>query len=332
MNTYNSDISVIMAVYNGSKYIIEQIESIINQTIMPKELIFIDDCSTDDSIRIINEHLSDKNKISYKIIKNKINSGYIKSFGYGLEEASCNYIALSDQDDVWHRNKLETLLQEMHNLEGKYGNKPFLVFSDVSVVDDKLNILFNSFNKLHKFRSKRNNINFKNICLHNVAPGMSMLINKELKKTAVPFPEDIAQHDWWLILLCSLIGKVSYIDKPLVLYRQHGANSFGANPWIDLVWFRLVLNNIYKKKMFNIGSDFLMENILMLKNYIQTKTCKQLEALDNRITVKNKLVKKIYQKLYKGGISSVLWMILHGINAKDWRRKLFYYFAILIKK
>ena len=159
-----------------------------------------------------------------------------------------------------------------------------------------------------------------------------MLINKELKKTAVPFPEDIAQHDWWLILLCSLIGKVSYIDKPLVLYRQHGANSFGANPWIDLVWFRLVLNNIYKKKMFNIGSDFLMENILMLKNYIQTKTCKQLEALDNRITVKNKLVKKIYQKLYKGGISSVLWMILHGINAKDWRRKLFYYFAILIKK
>lgn len=255
MHIVNSDVSVVMAVYNGSKYIIEQIDSILKQTIQPKELIFVNDCSSDNSIMMINEYLSDKNNISYKIIQNETNIGYIKSFDVGIQAATCRYIALSDQDDVWLNDKLEILLKEMHNLEDKYGkNKPLLVFSDVCVVDNNLNTLSSSFNRLHKFHSKRNNINFKNICLHNIAPGMSMMINKELINIASPFPINVAQHDWWIILLCSLIGKISYIDKPLVLYRQHGANSFGANPWIDLLWLRLLINSkIYRDKSISWG-------------------------------------------------------------------------------
>lgn len=76
----------------------------------------------------------------------------------------------------------------------------------------------------------------------------------------------------------------------------------------------------------------VIDNILLLKQYIKDKTCKQLEALDNRVRIKNKFIKKIYKKLYTGGVYSVLWLFCHGIRAKDWRRMLFYYIAVLVKK
>ena len=102
----DTDYSVAIASYNGEKYIEKQIKSILNQTIPPREIIIVDDCSSDGTINIINE-LSKKSNIHFRIILHEVNMGYRRSFFDAIYNTTCNIIFLSDQDDIWKSNKAE---------------------------------------------------------------------------------------------------------------------------------------------------------------------------------------------------------------------------------
>ena len=106
-------VSLVMAVYNGEKYLIEQLDSIRKQTYIIDEVILIDDVSTDNSYELIHQYIDGYKLINWKLIKNENNLGYRKDFKKGLEIVDGDIIFLSDQDDRWHLNKIEVMVEKM---------------------------------------------------------------------------------------------------------------------------------------------------------------------------------------------------------------------------
>ena len=106
-------VSLVMAVYNGEKYLIEQLDSIRKQTYPIDEVILIDDVSTDNSYELIHQYIDGYKLINWKLIKNENNLGYRKNFKKGLEIVDGDIIFLSDQDDRWHLNKIEVMVEKM---------------------------------------------------------------------------------------------------------------------------------------------------------------------------------------------------------------------------
>ena len=103
-------ISVAMATYNGEKYLQQQLDSIAAQTVLPDELVVCDDCSTDRTIEILENF---KNKVNFDvlILRNEVNSGYVKNFARVISEAKGDYVFMCDQDDSWFPNKIEVVLK-----------------------------------------------------------------------------------------------------------------------------------------------------------------------------------------------------------------------------
>lgn len=209
------DISVVIATFNGEKYLRPQIDSILAQSHAPKEIIVIDDCSVDNTMNILRGYaLLDKR---FKIIQNETNLGYIRNFEKGMQIASCALVALSDQDDIWLPNKLKTLYSHI----GEY----LLVYSDSELVDAAGNML----NK--KMSHIKNQIAYSSCLMYTIgawAPGHSMLMKRELIEKCLPFPSQVT-HDFWLGFVATCYSKIQYVNEPLVYYRQHSDNAIGAN-------------------------------------------------------------------------------------------------------
>lgn len=208
------DISVVMTTYNGEKYLKQQLDSILQQTIAPKEILIVDDGSTDNTVAIIKTYAYDDR---IRLLINEKNIGYIKSFEKGMLNATCSLVALSDQDDVWMPHKLETLLSQMQD--------NIAVYSDSILIDENGESLFKKMSDI------KNQLTYDNCLMYAIgawAPGHAMLFRKELIEKATPFPT-IVTHDFWLGFVATCYGGIQYVNKVLVQYRQHTHNAIGAN-------------------------------------------------------------------------------------------------------
>lgn len=208
-------VSIAMATYNGSKFLNQQLDSIINLTYKCTELIIVDDCSSDNTIEIINSYIDKYHWI--KLYQNVINIGAVKSFEKAINLCSGDYIALSDQDDVWFPNKLQTLLD---NIE-----ENLLIHSDAVLVDEHMNIVANSYFSTIKNKKLSG---FTDYLLMNNVTGCTMLFSRKLFELAMPIPEGFYIHDHYLAIVASFHGTIKLLDEPLVYYRQHDSNSIGA--------------------------------------------------------------------------------------------------------
>ena len=215
-------ISVAMCTFNGEKYIKEQIESIINQGLVPDEIVICDDCSKDNTVNIIKETL-DNWSGRVNLVVNEKNLGYRKNFEKAISLCNGDIIFLSDQDDVWNRNKIEIMLSALNN-----SSDAILAFHDVEIVDENLDLIKKSFWKLLKFDyQKFLKKDFKRIFESNVIQGSACAFRKELFNSAMPFPET-AVHDEWLGLVSFVKGKIIPVNESLAKYRQSGSNAIGA--------------------------------------------------------------------------------------------------------
>lgn len=208
-------VSVVMATYNGEKFLKEQIESILHQTYPPTELIIVDDCSTDQTLNIL-QHYAGINNI-VKVFSNEENIGFLKNFERAVTYATGDMIALSDQDDIWVLDKIEKLVNGIDDA--------LLIYSDSELVDA-------AGNSLHKKMSEiKNQLGFTSSLMFVIgtwAPGHTFLFTRELAEKCIPFPKLVA-HDFWIAFLATCYKPVKYITEPLVLYRQHSTNTVSAN-------------------------------------------------------------------------------------------------------
>lgn len=218
-------IDILMATYNGEKYLKEQIDSILNQTYTDFRLIISDDCSKYSTRKIIEEYSQkDKRIISYFQEKNL---GYVKNFEFLLTKVENEIYMLSDQDDFWLPNKIEHTYNKMKETNAD------LVFTDLEVVDKDLNMMYSSFNDYMKLtrKIKKYKNDYRLQYLYNCVTGCTLMSKKKFLNLILPLPTEskYAIHDTWIACAVANNGKIEYLDEKTIKYRQHGTNQVGTD-------------------------------------------------------------------------------------------------------
>lgn len=160
--------------------------------------------------------------------EDELGEGAARNFSELLSRSTGDYVALSDQDDVWRKNKLARLMDEMRRLEGEAGtDTPLLVFCDSTLTDMDLNPLPGSFLARQRVDVARG-IALPRLLVQNFIAGHAMLFNAALREKAGFIPHEAVMHDAWLALVAAAFGRIGFVDEELVLYRQHDGNALGA--------------------------------------------------------------------------------------------------------
>ncbi len=219
-------IEILMSTYNGEKYIHEQIDSILNQTIGLDNLFILvrDDSSTDNTASILEEYKNKyPNNFDYYIGTNKGPCYSFLELCSKADENEFDYFAFSDQDDFWLPEKLQVAI----NLLARKGhNVPSLYSSKYTVVDNALKPIEGRKAKKVNFTS------FENSLIENVATGCTEVFNKPMlklvNKVNLVKTNGLFMHDWLLYMLASSLGEYVYDNDAYILYRQHENNVLGA--------------------------------------------------------------------------------------------------------
>ncbi len=209
-------VSIAMATYNGEIFIKEQIKSLLNQTYANIEIIICDDCSTDNTFQILQDYSKKDNRI--KLFKNQKNLGYVKNFEKAISLCNGEYIALSDQDDIWLEKKIEILLNDIGNFD--------LIHSDAYLIDENGEILHKSYSNFAK--KQLNPKDIIELAFTPMVTGCTCMFTKDLKEKVLPFCSEIHVHDLWISLVAFKNNGIKYNSESLIKYRQHDNNQIGA--------------------------------------------------------------------------------------------------------
>ena len=211
--------TVVLATYNGERYIADFLKSLVAQSYRDFDIVVSDDCSADETIVIIE---SFQGLLNISISQQISNVGPSLNFSRATMMATGNFVAFADQDDVWHPDKLSLMVDTMKSGDIK---APRLVFCDLEITDEKLKMISASF-----FSDKRSSTcgRIEDFIISNHVPGCAMLINKPLLELAMPVPPSFKMHDWWFAITASAFGTITFVARPLVSYRQHANNAIGA--------------------------------------------------------------------------------------------------------
>jgi glycosyltransferase involved in cell wall biosynthesis len=248
-------ISVAMCTYNGESYVQEQLNSIAAQTRLPDELVICDDRSTDHTREVV-ERFSYTSPFPVRVFSNDRNLGSTKNFERAIGQCGGDVIALSDQDDVWRRDKLE-------RIQTAFLSSPTagLVFTDGDVVDESLRPLGYSLWDCFGFTSKRQTQfarrrQLEVFTVTNVSTGATMAFRSEFKPLVLPIPADNGLlHDGWIALLIAAVADLAFIPEPLIRYRRHSSQQVGATMFGSRQLFRRVLESEPASHL-RVASDF----------------------------------------------------------------------------
>lgn len=205
-------VSVLIAAYNGGAYIKEQLLSVVSQLGADDEIIISDDKPDGDTYAVIEPFLSDP-RIRYVHGPAK---GVDANKEFLLRECTGDVAFLCDQDDVWLDNKVERVLAAV---EGG----ACCVLHNAYITDENLN---KSGKTLFEDRGAKPGI-LHNI-IRNCYTGACMALTRQAFTAALPFPDSLPMHDQWLGLVSEKVGKVEFIDEPLLLYRRNPGSMTGG--------------------------------------------------------------------------------------------------------
>jgi len=219
-------IAILMAVYNGEQYLVEQLNSLVSQTCNDWNLYIRDDDSTDSTKDILNLYASLHENI--QIVSDALgNLGCTGNFLQLLEVVESDYYMFCDADDVWLPEKVQLSFDFLKKLEADHVDTPLLVHTDKLVCNHELQVISNS-----SWRSKRFNpdlfVDFHDIPLY-VVGGACSIFNAKVRVHALSTPPFLMAHDAWVALVTSKYGKIFALHTPLIMYRQHNSNTIGHN-------------------------------------------------------------------------------------------------------
>lgn len=302
-------VDILMATYNGEKYIEEQISSIINQTYKDWTLYIHDDGSTDETIEIIKKF----NDSRIILIEDGLNFGNSsKNFLHLLTKYVKNeFFFFSDQDDYWMPDKIERTLEFMNKLLiGKDKSLPVCIGTDLKVVDSNLNEINPSF---YNFSKIIKDAQFNDLLIENVFTGCTMCMNRAIipyMKKCDLFFDGIVQHDWLIGLICASDGYIGQLPNPTMLYRQHqnnvvGANAFTIKRLFDFSTMMVRLKKIKKLRESVIGQMKIVELLIQNKknkfliqsftnsSFLNHKICMLKNRINRSCTIIKEIVKLI---------------------------------------
>lgn len=226
-------VSVALCTHNGERFVAEQLRSILNQTVMPEQVVVSDDASTDATVQIVNDVYSrfraDRNGSApdLTLLLNKKPLGVTANFEQATMGCAGDLIALCDQDDLWLPDRLELMVAEFVSHA-----ELTLLHSDARLVDEWGNPLGGNLSQAIELSSgERRQIHSGGalgvLLRRNVVTGATTMFRRSLLDAAVPFPEAWV-HDEWLAIVAAITGRVDFLPEVLTDYRQHASNQIGA--------------------------------------------------------------------------------------------------------
>jgi glycosyltransferase involved in cell wall biosynthesis len=226
---FPGQVSVALASYNGDRYVAEQLESILSQTRPPDEVIVSDGGSDDDTVRIAREVLAHaRSGIRVKVIADGARLGVTANFDRAIAATTGEFVALSDQDDRWHVDRIARGLEQLTQQDVLLaaGNADLVAADGARLGVDLYSALGVGPKELADLSGRDA---FAVLIRRNVVTGATVMIRRELLEAARPFPAEWV-HDEWLAIVAAVLGRVAIDPKPLIDYRQHGANAIGVSP------------------------------------------------------------------------------------------------------
>ncbi|WEI19378.1 glycosyltransferase family 2 protein [Acinetobacter proteolyticus] len=282
-------VDIAMATYNGEKYIEEQIRSIQQQTYTNWTLCISDDGSSDQTVSLIKQIMESDSRI--KLVNTNRQGGVIQNFNAALSQTTADYILLCDQDDIWPKERLATLVLKIENIECKDPSKAILVFTDLELIDDQGNRLAQSFYEANSLSPAENMIDH-NLLWQSTVYGCTTIMNRNLLNISLPIPEYALMHDQWLALNAVQNDSLYYHDIKSIQYRQHSENVVGGGNhgfFGKFYNFKRNLNNI-KKSVAKIK--------LILKNHPNLYA--DQNGLNHLSSFRSFAIREIFPKIFTG--------------------------------
>jgi glycosyltransferase involved in cell wall biosynthesis len=212
----NPLVSIALATYNGERFLREQLDSLIEQSYRPLEIVVCDDNSRDGTQKLLTEYEREYPEL-FRVHYNASNIGYIRNFERATRLCKGRFIAFCDQDDVWDPLKIETLVGSI----GPYS----LIHSDAALIDEAGALLSPSYSSYSRKRVQP--IGFIDLLMNNQVTGCTCLFKQDIVNIAGCFPEKLP-HDHWIALVAYENGGITYLPRCLTRYRQHSQNQLGA--------------------------------------------------------------------------------------------------------
>lgn len=246
-------VSIVIATYNGGEHIGKQLQSIKEQSKLPDEIIISDDCSTDNTIMIIN-NFTKKNKLNIKLFKNYQRKGSTQNFSNAILKATGDIIFLCDQDDFWFKKKIKTIVELAKNNPSHN-----LFINDVELTDE--NLVPSGKTKLDKLRE-----NGLGLMEHGM--GCATAIRKKFLDLVLPIPSNIMGHDNWINTISDIVYDRYYHPEVLQYYRRHAnvtskinSNFIGKR----FNFFSLIFKIFeYKKWLAGLKSQSIMDDFIFI--------------------------------------------------------------------
>jgi glycosyltransferase involved in cell wall biosynthesis len=220
----NDSVNIALATCNGGKFLPDQLLSIAKQSLKSKVIVG-DDCSTDDSLSIVN-NWSKSIRSEVLILPSEDNRlGVVGNFNRILSSCDADFVACCDQDDIWDREHLNLLHGAAKMIDDR--GTPTIAVGDMRVMNVDGDIINDSFWKMQAFDPDLGS-RIQTAAVMNVFPGCAMLMNRALLDLALPIPPGVVMHDWWLVLCAAALGKIIVVNAAVGSYRIHPKNVLGA--------------------------------------------------------------------------------------------------------
>jgi glycosyltransferase involved in cell wall biosynthesis len=222
------NITILMATYNGGRFLEAQLQSLTEQTHAHWELLARDDGSTDDTVGILQRFAARDARVRL-VEPDRRRLGVTSSFGALLEAVKNEtlgrrYVMFCDQDDVWRPRKVAISLRAMQEAEaGCAPDTPVLVHTDFDFVDERLAPLGTLAEAAHRLSLPQERI-LNRLLSQNFIYGCTMMLNRPLVEACTPIPPVAEHHDYWVALVAAATGHIEHLRERTVLYRQHQAN------------------------------------------------------------------------------------------------------------
>lgn len=280
-------ISVGLTTYNSEKYIFEQINSILQNTVLPDEIIICDDSSTDYTIEIIESLLKITN-IDVKIYKNDTNIGFVKNFEKCFSLCTGDVVFSCDADDIWRKDKIEKVIEKFDN------DKVVLVYHDAKIIDDQGKVLMKSLYKQYcvlPFYSNKYDFMYNVLSKKGHPFGMTIAFRRNILDKLLPFPFG---HDEWISLCAPLFGEIIYIEETLSDYRRHG-NNLSGNDANETKFAKIIkkIKNENREQFFNYPTYQIEGYNYLYKTFFNIMPYQINELLRDEIEFKKICIKII---------------------------------------
>lgn len=309
MRKQDVEIAVLIATYNGAEYLESLLESLIQQTYQNFICYIHDDGSEDETIQIIYKYKK-RHKEKIEVVEGDKTGSSKDNFLYLLRKVHAQYYMFCDQDDVWMPDKIEKSLGRIKVIEG---NMAKCVYTDLKVVDERLNLIDKSFYHYTELDPSKNS--YKNLLMSNVCVGCTIIINDQLKKLMLQQVfENIPMHDWLAALLSSACGRLAFLDEPTVLYRQHQTNVLGATkelPVLQKIVRDINIKQFIKRNRFYVNRPRKMAEDLLKIRIPNNEKLIFLEKFAD-VAKQNKIQRILFYKnnsLYRQRINKI-WQLL----------------------